>query len=66
MVKKTATRVLAGVTQWTECWPANQSVAGSSPSQGTCLGCLPGSQWGVSKRHIDVSLLLFLLPFPYL
>ena len=29
---------LAGVAQWTECWPTNQRVAGSIPSQGTCLG----------------------------
>ena len=35
---------LAGVAQWTECWPANQSLAGSIPSEGTCLGCRPGPQ----------------------
>ena len=35
---------LAGVTQWTECRPANQRVAGLIPSQGTYLGCRPGSQ----------------------
>ena len=29
---------LAGVAQWIEHGPANQSVAGSIPSQGTCLG----------------------------
>ena len=29
----------AGVAQWTECWPVTQMVAGSIPSQGTCLGC---------------------------
>ena len=28
---------LAGVAQWTECWPVNQRVTGSIPSQGTCL-----------------------------
>ena len=33
---------LAGVTQWIECWPENQRVAGSIPGQGTCLGCGPG------------------------
>ena len=32
---------LAGVTQWIECCPVNQRVAGSIPSQGTCLGCGP-------------------------
>ena len=35
---------LAGVAQWIERWPANQSVAGSIPSQGTCLGCRSGPQ----------------------
>ena len=33
---------LAGVAQWIECQPVNQKVAGSIPSQGTCLGCRPG------------------------
>ena len=28
---------LAGVAQWIEHRPVNQSVAGSIPSQGTCL-----------------------------
>ena len=31
----------AGVVQWTECQPGNCEVAGSIPSQGTCLGCGP-------------------------
>ena len=35
-------RALAGVAQWSECRPVNQRVAGSIPSQGTCLGCGPG------------------------
>ena len=35
---------LAGVAQWIEWWPASQRVAGSIPSQGTCLGCRPGPQ----------------------
>ena len=35
---------LAGVTQWIESRPANERVAGSIPSQGTCLGCGPGPQ----------------------
>ena len=26
---------LAGVAQWIECWPVNQRVTGSIPSQGT-------------------------------
>ena len=33
-----------GVTQWIECQPVSQRVAGSIPSQGTCLGCKPGPQ----------------------
>ena len=40
---KTST-TLTGVAQWTECWPANQRVPSSIPSQGTCLGCIPGPQ----------------------
>ena len=40
---------------------ANQRVASSFPSQGTCLGCRPGPKQGVCKRLpcIDVSLPLF-------
>ena len=33
---------LAGVAQWIEHGLVNQRVAGSVPSQGTCLGCGPG------------------------
>ena len=55
---------LAGVTQWIECCPSNQRVAGSTPSQSTCLGCEPGPQVGAHERqpHIEVSLPLFLPP----
>ena len=55
---------LAGVAQWVERWHVNQRVAGSIPSQGTFLGCGPGSQLGAheTQPHIDVSL----LPFPSL
>ena len=35
---KKQTIALTGVAQWTEHWPENQRVAGSIPSQGTCLG----------------------------
>ena len=42
--------VLAGVTQWIECQPANQEVTGLIPNQSTCLGCRPGSQEGVRER----------------
>ena len=55
---------LAGVAQWTERWPVNQRVTSSIPSQGTCLGCGLGPQLGMPERqpHIDIYLLLFLLP----
>ena len=57
---------LAGMAQWIELWTANQRVTGSILSQGTCLGCGPGPQYGECARqpHIDVSLPLFLLPLP--
>ena len=35
------TGALAGVAQWIECWPVNQKVSVSIPSQGTCLDCRP-------------------------
>ena len=35
-------RALTPVAQWIERHPANQRVASSIPSQGTCLGCGPG------------------------
>ena len=51
------TWALAGVAQWIEWWPVNQGVAGSIPSQGTSLGCWPGTQLGVWERQpIHVSL----------
>ena len=59
---------LAGVAQWIECWPENQSVAGSFPVRAHVwvVGQVPS--WGAHERqpHIDVSLPLFLLPFPSL
>ena len=42
-ISKTSS-ALAGMAQWTECWPTNQRVASPIPSQGTCLGCRPGPQ----------------------
>ena len=53
---------------WIECWPVNQRVTGSIPSWGACLGCGPGPQLGAceGQQHVDVSLPLFLLPFPSL
>ena len=38
------TTTLAGVAQWIELWTMNQRLAGSIPSQGTCLGCGPGAR----------------------
>ena len=35
---------LASVAQWIERQPVNQRITGSIPSQGTCLGCRPGTQ----------------------
>ena len=54
----------AGAAQWTEHQPANQRVAGSVSSQGTCLSCGPGPQRRACERqpHVDVSLLVFLPP----
>ena len=37
---------LAGVAEWIACWPVKQGVAASIPTQGTCLGCGPGSPDG--------------------
>ena len=61
-------KTLASMVQWIEHQIANQRGASSIPSQGTSLGCGPGPQQGVFERqpHIDVSLPLFLLPFPSL
>ena len=48
---------LVGVGQWSECRPVNQRVAGSIPSQGSCLGCGPGPQLRACERQprTDVS-----------
>ena len=65
---KSKESALAGVAQWIERRPANQRVTGLIPSQGTCLGCRPVPQLRTCKGqpHIDVSLPLFLFPFPLL
>ena len=64
-LKKNVPSALAGVAQWIECWLANQRVAHSIPSQGTCLGCGPDPQWEACERqpHIVISLPLFHSPF---
>ena len=47
--------------------PANREVTSSIPGQGTCLGCRPGPWLGAcEKQPMDVSLALFLPPFPSL
>ena len=43
-VQRERNYALAGVTQWIECLPLNQRVAGSILTQGTCLCCGPGPQ----------------------
>ena len=57
---------LAGVAQWTECRPANQRVAGSIPVRAHAWGAgqAPWTQVRERQPRIDVSLLLFLPPFP--
>ena len=61
---------LAGVAQCIK--PVNERVAGSIPSQGTCLSGRFGGDMGAYNRqpidvsHISVSLLLHLPPFPSL
>ena len=60
---KSAFSALAGVTQWIEHQPVNQRVASSIPSQGSCLGCGPGPQWGhVRGNH---TLMLLSLSFSF-
>ena len=44
MVIKQRKRAPAGVAQWIERGHVNQRVAGTIPSQGTCLGYRPGPQ----------------------
>ena len=41
---KNIKEALTGVAQWIEYRPLKQTVMGSIPSQGTCLGCRPGPQ----------------------
>ena len=66
MFVKKDTRALAGVAQWIECQPANRKVTGLIPGQGSCLGCMPGPQlWVWERQLIDVSLPLFVPPFPF-
>ena len=59
---------LTCVTQWVGHHPQNQKVDNSILSPGTCVGCRPGPKLGACERqtHTDVSLPLFLPPFPSL
>ena len=56
----------ASEAQWIECRPASQRVAGSIPSQGTCLACGPGLSRGrIRGNHTMMFLSLsFSLPSP--
>ena len=63
---------LTGAAQLVVYCPSKQRTAGSIPGQGTCLACRFGSwSWSVQEAmetmflsHMDVSLPLFLHPFP--
>ena len=69
VIKKAKNRALAGVAQWIECQPTNQRVTGSIPSLGHMLGVRAMSPAGGAHErqpHIEVSLPLFLPPFPSL
>ena len=52
---------LAGAAQWVKCRPTNGKVASLVPSQGTCLGCGPGSLAGgmgeATSQYISHTLL---------
>ena len=43
---------LAGVIQWIEHRPVNQSVSSLIPGQGTCLGCESGPWLGACERQL--------------
>ena len=56
-IKSLILLALPGVAQEIRHWPVNQRVTCSILSQGTCLGCGPGSQLGACERQpMDVSL----------
>ena len=55
---------LTNVVQLVGCCPENQKVTGWIPCQGTCLGCEFSPWWEYERQPIDVSLPLFLPPFP--
>ena len=54
---------LAGVAQWIECWPMNQRVTSSIPSQGICLvGSYGGTQEATTHWCFSPSLSPSLAP----
>ena len=55
---------LAGVAQWVERQPANQSITGLIPSQGTYLGCRPGPHWGGAQETTTLMFLSFSFSLP--
>ena len=57
---------LAGMAEWIECRPANQRVTSSIPSLGHMPGLRVRSLVGGAGEATDVSLPLFLPPFPSL
>ena len=66
-------RALADVARWTECRPANWKVAGSICSRAHAWVAAQVPSWGPARgsqsmylSHIDISLPLFLPPFPSL
>ena len=45
------------MAQWVGHHPTKRKVAGSIPSEGTCLGCRPGPHLGACERRlVDVAL----------
>ena len=57
---KSSSNALIGATEWVGHCPGKGKVEGSNPSQGTCLGCRPGPQWGCVRGILP----LFYPPFP--
>ena len=58
--------VLAGVAQRIDCQLVNQRAAGSIPSQGTCLGYRPGTQWGRVRGNHTLTFLSLSFSLPSL
>ena len=62
VIEKQIFLALAGVAQWIEREPVNERVAGSIPSQGTCLVVGQVPSWGcVRGNH---TLMFLSLPSP--